>query len=70
MYPNPAQDYVTVVVNKASTLELINTVGQVVLKRSVEGKSNISLSNMKSGMYIGKITAGNGDVEMHKIMIK
>lgn len=70
MYPNPAQDYVTVVVNRASTLELINTVGQVVLKRSVEGKSNISLSNMKSGMYIGKITAENGVVEMHKIMIK
>lgn len=70
MYPNPAQDYLTIEVNNASKLELVNTVGQIVHKSTVEGKSTISLRNLKSGMYIGKITSGNGEVEMHKILVK
>ncbi len=70
LYPVPATDVLNVVVNEVSTFELINTIGQTVQKRVVDGRSTIEISNLSPGMYLARITSKNGQVEIHKVLIK
>jgi hypothetical protein len=70
LYPNPANNELNVEVQDRSTFELYNTIGQMVYSSFVDGKSTIDVSNFNNGMYIAKVTSGNGQVEIHKIMIK
>jgi len=70
LYPVPATNVLNVRVNEVSTFELINTIGQTVQKRVVEGTSTIEISNLSPGMYLARITNRNGQVEIHKVLIK
>ena len=70
LYPVPATDVLNIIVNETSTFELINTVGQTVRSSMVEGKSTIGISNLSPGIYLARITSKNGQVEIHKILIK
>jgi len=70
LYPIPATNILNVRVNEVSTFELINTIGQTVQKRVVEGTSTIEISNLSPGMYLARITSKNGQVEIHKVLIK
>jgi len=70
LYPNPATDVLNVVVTNTSSLELINTVGQIVKRTIVNGTSTVDVSNLTPGMYLAKVTSMNGQVEVHKILVK
>jgi hypothetical protein len=70
IYPNPTQDYFNVRVPERSTFELYNTVGQLVHSEVVEGTATVDVSSFNDGMYIAKVTGGNGQVEIHKLVIK
>lgn len=70
IYPNPASEYLNVVVKERSSFELINAVGQVVLSREVEGTSVVELSTVTQGMYFAKVTAQNGQVEIQKVLVR
>jgi thiol-disulfide isomerase/thioredoxin len=67
VYPNPANETANVLFNVkeagVATVEIINTVGQVVVSEQlgeVSGKQNVALNtaNVANGMYIVKISVG------------
>ena len=65
IYPNPANETVWVETNvsfEKGTIELLNTLGQVVTKHTVNQQSkkyNLDVSNIPSGIYFVKYTTGN-----------
>ncbi len=70
LYPIPATDVLNVVVAQRSDFELINTIGQVVRSRTVEGRTTINVSDLSPGMYIARIKSANGQTEIHKVLVK
>jgi Secretion system C-terminal sorting domain len=66
MFPNPANDVLNIVVNSRSTVELVNTVGQIVQRSTVEGgASTLDISGLNPGMYFVKVGA-----DIQKVMVK
>lgn len=71
VYPNPASEFLNVVVSERSTFELINYLGQTIQRSMVDqGKSTLSLSEVKQGVYFAKFTTDNGAVEIHKVVVQ
>jgi len=65
IYPNPANETVWIETSgnlEKGNIELVNMIGQVVLKQTVNQqttKSNLDVSNFQSGIYFVKYTFGN-----------
>jgi len=65
IYPNPANETVWIETNgslEKGNIELVNMLGQVVLKQTVSQqttKTNLDVSNLQSGVYFVKYTSGN-----------
>jgi serine protease AprX len=62
-YPNPVEDYFLVQMNDGSALtgdiEIINAVGQTVIRSHIPTQGRIDMANLSSGLYLYKIyTAG------------
>jgi hypothetical protein len=70
VYPNPAEEELNIRVNERSTVELFNSLGQMVYRSVVEGTSSIDVSSYNAGVYVAKITSATGQVETHKILVK
>ncbi|HOT14848.1 MAG TPA: Ig-like domain-containing protein [Bacteroidales bacterium] len=73
IWPNPAMDLVQVKCeNEISSLEVLNNVGQIVLKVANINSNNSSanISNLNSGIYFMKLTMSNGAVSVNKIVKK
>lgn len=74
VYPNPAQSHVTIVtdLNEATTLEIINQLGQVVktetLTQTGLTSSLIDVNALENGVYYVKI-AGNNKQQITKLQI-
>lgn len=52
VYPNPAQEYLTVSgIGSAQTVSIIDQAGRVVMKRQVAEKERIGISKLASGVY-------------------
>lgn len=71
IYPNPANDFINIASNNhlAVLCEIINMQGQTVAKHTIHNQNKIDISNIKSGVYIFKITAINGETTYQKIII-
>ena len=70
IYPNPAKD----VININSTAQkyeyqLMNNLGQVVLKGAVSGENAISVEDVENGVYFLKLIA-DGEVSINKVIIQ
>ncbi|MBI2279639.1 MAG: T9SS type A sorting domain-containing protein [Bacteroidetes bacterium] len=61
IYPNPATENILVNnVVKGSSLEVVNTLGQVVYSEVINNtKSNVNVANFNNGLYMIRITNGN-----------
>jgi hypothetical protein len=72
LYPNPAYDELSVEVPTNNyELSLLNTIGQVVYKKSsAQAKERIDLSGFSSGVYCLGITTKNGHVINKKIIVQ
>jgi len=56
IYPNPANDYITVETNIRSEIEIINFQGQLIKRIYANGdKTNIDISDLSRGMYFVKL---------------
>jgi hypothetical protein len=70
VYPNPAQDAVSINFDNANRIELINLMGQTVYSENVEGlnSTNINTSEYVNGIYFVKLytSKGNG---IHKLIV-
>jgi hypothetical protein len=62
MYPNPVKNgYVTISIQNSSSfnVEIYTILGQRVLNQVAEASTQLNVSNLKSGLYLVKITEGN-----------
>jgi hypothetical protein len=71
IYPNPTTGIITIELSqtaKESVLAIININGQELLKHQLKAnKTQIDISNLKSGIYFAKLTNEN-TVEVRKIV--
>lgn len=70
IYPNPANDVVTI---KSSAqkyeYQMINNLGQVVLSGALSGENTISVKNINKGIYFLKLIA-DGEVSINRLIIQ
>ena len=70
VYPNPAQDAVSINFENAKHLEVLNLLGQIVYSENIEGisSSNMNTSEFANGVYFVKLytSKGNG---MQKLIV-
>jgi hypothetical protein len=68
IYPNPAQDLVTILSPEKGILELINANGQLLFKGEIEAEKTLSTSYVADGIYFVKVISENG-VSFQKLII-
>ena len=72
IYPNPIKDYLGIDANfqnQISSIEIINTLGQVILKEN-NVTNKIETNNLQAGIYIVKIILKDGKTINRKIIKK
>lgn len=69
IFPNPAQNYadITIEGNAAATIQLYNSVGQLVITQQTRGYARISLGNLPTGIYMLKVVEG-GKSSVHRLL--
>jgi len=68
IYPNPANDYITVETNLKSEIEIFNIQGKLIKSMNTNGdKTNIDISDFSSGMYFVKLKSEK-NIEVKKFM--
>jgi len=75
IYPNPASDNITINFESLtiaySTIEVINTVGQIILKEETKNElsKNLSLSNLSNGIYFVQLKQNGKPIYTKKLVI-
>ncbi|MCC6181269.1 MAG: T9SS type A sorting domain-containing protein, partial [Bacteroidia bacterium] len=75
IYPNPANDVITInydgLKETNSSIEIINTVGQTLIKQDVanETSQNINVSNLSNGIYFVQIKQNGKSIATKKLVI-
>ncbi len=70
IYPNPAKDVINVnTTAQRYEYQLMNNIGQVVLKGIMSGENAISVENVDNGVYFLKLIA-DGEVSINKVIIQ
>ncbi|MGX7668677.1 S8 family serine peptidase [Flavobacterium pedocola] len=60
VYPNPAQNQIGITFSETISrvkISFYNSLGQVVLEKTIENNQTVSLDNLNSGVYLYKITS-------------
>ena len=71
IYPNPAKDNMIVKAEDMKRITIVNTMGQVVYDQEVMSDSKeINMSQFESGVYIIRITTGNGMATSRVTVVK
>lgn len=69
MFPNPASNFVEFRGVNVNSVELVNSSGQRVLRRQIEG-NQLDLTGQQSGLYFLKATLRDGSIQTKKLIIK
>lgn len=69
VYPNPAQDFVTVESSDADYVEVVDVYGRVMFSSEMNETVKVDMSEFASGIYFVKLQA-NGATSVQKIMKK
>jgi hypothetical protein len=68
VYPNPANDVITIATNEKANYEIINVAGQVVKAGTIENNlENVNVSNLQNGSYFVRVIGK--DVFVKQIVI-
>jgi hypothetical protein len=73
LYPNPAQDKITVACKGATELIVYDLLGNAVLKKKLDSKlteNKLETSILQTGMYLYKILKQNNEVFNGKLIIE
>ncbi len=72
IYPNPAREYVSILIDKLEKydLKIINSIGQTIIKRSIEYPANdIDVSILPIGLYYLKLSDDHGRYKVKRLII-
>jgi hypothetical protein len=71
VFPNPAHDQLTVVMEEAGSaqLSLMDMQGRLVLKTEVQAQTELSLDHVPAGIYLLKVTQGD-KLHLQKLVIR
>lgn len=63
IYPNPAHDYITIDADGIRSIQLINLMGQTIMRKQVCGSNvNLSLNNIPNGVYFVRVETANNTI--------
>ncbi|MQP25286.1 T9SS type A sorting domain-containing protein [Flavobacterium sp. LMO8] len=69
IYPNPSNGIFNIVSQQNVSIEIYDLLGKLVLNQHVIiGTNNVDISNFNNGVYLLKVTDGNGNSQSHKII--
>jgi hypothetical protein len=66
VYPNPVKNILHVQVNARTSISLINQSGSILFTKNINGKSEINITNLSSGLYYLKNNTTN---EVQKVIV-
>ena len=73
MYPNPAQDQVTIALegNGGKTIRILDVQGRTIIQVSAAGKTflDIDINNLSKGLYIVQIESNKGELSSSKLSV-
>jgi hypothetical protein len=69
VYPNPAENNVTIRTSNANSVELVNSIGQVVIKQLAAESNLMNVSKLAKGIYTVRVIGANG-VQTQKLVVK
>ena len=55
VYPNPANDVLTIENSKGKTVEIIDVLGKIILLDKNSTRATINIAHLKSGVYFVKV---------------
>lgn len=71
VYPNPAQQFVTVEGENLSEITIYNMLGQKVMQQPAQnGKNNIDVADFAEGIYTLQVTSKSGDKSIRSFVIR
>ncbi|MDD4848561.1 MAG: T9SS type A sorting domain-containing protein [Bacteroidales bacterium] len=71
MMPNPAKSNVTINVSETATIEIYNTVGQLVkVINNAQGSVSVDVSSMANGVYLVNVRNANGAASAQKLIVQ
>jgi len=70
VYPNPASDILTVDIEGRADFKLFNNIGQMVVSKSVEGRTDIDVRSIEKGLYIVLLKTESGEFRSTKVIIQ
>jgi hypothetical protein len=75
IYPNPAENHITVSISSLFYTDVIinlyNLTGQILLKKEISSaKNTLSIANLPKGCYIVELTEKSGKSIREKLIIK
>ncbi|MCD6019312.1 MAG: hypothetical protein K0S53_2433 [Bacteroidetes bacterium] len=73
LYPNPAQNYFTITDNanqlENTTMEILNSLGQLVLTKTIDSNAHIDISNLPDGLYFIHLKGRDKNFSSQKLLI-
>jgi len=60
VFPNPTQNFITVVCNGTAQFQLIDMAGKIVESGLMNGKTQLDLSTVNTGLYFLSVVGENG----------
>ena len=69
LYPNPAQDFVTIEVDAPSTLQIFDMQGRLVRQQQLTNPTNTINTNDLKGTYFVRVISGK-KLETKKLIVK
>jgi hypothetical protein len=73
VFPNPAEEYLTVKTDDSSglyTMGIYNLVGEQIIKNSFVGLAKLNVSNLPKGIYLVVISDSRNTLKTEKIIVK
>jgi len=71
IYPNPSKDFVNFDSKVNGQLEIVNTIGQVIIKESIEINNSyrLNISKLTSGQYLIMIRTNDSYIQLDKLIV-
>ena len=67
-YPNPVSEILTINVSKKTDVEIYDSAGQIIMRKTIKANEIIDVSSYKSGFYFLVLKASN-EIRTEKLIV-